>query len=184
MVHDGHLPEAVARIEGLKEVVLPAPRFQNVGAAHLQGEHRVPLVELAEEKLARRHRYDRAQAEQELEDLRLDPAKDWHSLQKFDPRFLHGAPRRRRGCDLPDISLARPAGRSRVVEEPARGIERVPLTRRRPAPRPYANARQAAARQARWEHFTAGLEHLHLSPTCARAKDMRASAVRALCGKG
>ena len=101
MVHYCHLPEAVALLQGLEEVVLSAPGFQHGGFARFKDEHRIALVVLAEKELVRRDRHDRAQAEQELEDVCPDSAKDGHSLQEFDPRFLHGALQSRRDCDLP-----------------------------------------------------------------------------------
>jgi len=42
----------------------------------------------AEKELVRRH--DRAQPEQELEDVLPDSAENGHALQEFDPRLLHG----------------------------------------------------------------------------------------------
>jgi hypothetical protein len=48
------------------------------------------LVVFAEKELVRRDGHDRAQAEQELEDVGPDSAENGHALQEFDPRFLHG----------------------------------------------------------------------------------------------
>jgi len=47
------------------------------------------------------------------------PAKDGHSLQEFDPRFLHGALQSRRDCDLA-LCLARLCGRQYEAEEAAK----------------------------------------------------------------
>ena len=101
MVYNGHLPEAVALLQGLEEVILSAPGFQHGGFAHFKDEHRVALVVLAEKERVRTYRHDRTRGEQELEDLCPDSAEDGHSLQEFDPRFLHGALQSRRDTDLP-----------------------------------------------------------------------------------
>ena len=44
----------------------------------------------AEKELVRRDGHDRAQAEQELEDVDPDSAENGHALQEFDTRLLHG----------------------------------------------------------------------------------------------
>jgi hypothetical protein len=44
----------------------------------------------AEKVLVRRDGHDRAQAEQELEDVGPDSTENGHALQELDPRFLHG----------------------------------------------------------------------------------------------
>jgi hypothetical protein len=51
---------------------------------------RIGLVVLAEEELVRRNGNDRAQAEQEPEDIGPDSTENGHVLQEFDPRVLHG----------------------------------------------------------------------------------------------
>jgi hypothetical protein len=89
VVHYGHLPEAVALLQGFEEIILSAPGFQHGDFAHFEDEHRIALIVLAEKELVRRDRHHRTQGEQELEDLGPDSAKDGHSLQEFDPRFLH-----------------------------------------------------------------------------------------------
>jgi hypothetical protein len=48
------------------------------------------LVVFAEKELVLRDGHDRAQAEQELEDVGPDSAENGHALQEFDPRLLHG----------------------------------------------------------------------------------------------
>jgi hypothetical protein len=47
------------------------------------------LVVLAEKVLVRRDGYDRAHAEQELEDVGPDSAENRHALQEVDARFWH-----------------------------------------------------------------------------------------------
>jgi hypothetical protein len=75
--------------QGLEEVVLSVPGFTRSWGPTRSG------------------------SEQELEGICPDPSKDGHALQKFDPRFLHGALQRLCECDLPRISLARWRNRSR-----------------------------------------------------------------------
>jgi hypothetical protein len=47
------------------------------------------LVVFAEKELVLREGYDRAQAEQEFEDVGPDSTENGHALQEFDPRLLH-----------------------------------------------------------------------------------------------
>src|SRR5439155_5495575 len=95
-VHNRHLPEAIALIQGSEEVLLSAPGFQHRDFARFEDKHRIGLVVFAEKVRVRRDGYDRAQAEQELEDVGPDSAENGHALQEFDPRLLHG--------DTPELS--------------------------------------------------------------------------------
>jgi hypothetical protein len=59
--------------------------------ANLQDEQCIAHFTFAKEKVVLGDVHDWAEAKQILEAFRLDSAKDRHSLEKFDPRFLHGA---------------------------------------------------------------------------------------------
>jgi hypothetical protein len=47
------------------------------------------LVVFADKELVRWDGYNRTHAEQELEYVGSDSAENGHSLQEFDPRFVH-----------------------------------------------------------------------------------------------
>jgi hypothetical protein len=89
-VHHRHLPEAVAVLQDSEEELLSAPGFQHRDFARFEDEHRIGLVVFTEKELVRRDGHHRAQVEQEPEDVGPDSAEDWHALQEFDPRYLHG----------------------------------------------------------------------------------------------
>jgi hypothetical protein len=69
---------------------LSATRFQHSDLSRFKDEHRIGLVLLAEKELVRRDTHDRAQAEQELEDVGPDSTKNGHALQQFDSRVNAG----------------------------------------------------------------------------------------------
>jgi hypothetical protein len=69
---------------------LSAPGFHHSDFPHFKDEHRIGLVMFAEKELVRRDTHDRAQAEQELEDVGPDSTKNGHALQQFDSRFNAG----------------------------------------------------------------------------------------------
>ena len=98
-----HLPKAVALLQDCEDVRLSTPGFHHNDFPRFKDEHRIGLVMFAEKQLVRRDTHDRAQAEQELEDVGPDSTKNASMQSSFSrPRriFFSSPARKRTPCGM------------------------------------------------------------------------------------